>query len=87
MAFLAIFPIGRDPEKRKFSAILYSKRQRGNLHKFQGIYILSVTVNDIMMAVIGCIRGSVYLKNYLIDENGGSNNFCEIYAILSEPFK
>ena len=58
-----------------------------NLNCFQGIYILNVAINDVMMAVIGCIRGSIYLKNYLIDSNGDSNEFCDMYAILSEPFK
>ena len=53
----------------------------------QGVYILNVAMNDVMMAIIGCIRGSFYLKNYLIDPNGESNMFCDIYAILSEPFK
>lgn len=47
------------------------------------IFILNVSVNDAVLSIIAIIRGMNFLMHF--DDN--SIAFCEIYAIISCPFK
>ena len=56
---------------------------------FQSVFMLNVSVNDMVMSILAVFRGLSYIKPYYGGKNidGTTNAFCDIIPMISYPFR